>query len=275
MLACGLIGNFFGGVRMKNRTPREPNSLLDGVEFARTRLGFEPDAKQAEVLRSQAKRGILNCSRQWGKSTVAAAKAVHRVYTEPNCLVIVASPSARQSGELLRKAAEFLHALNIAPRGDGHNRMSLVLPNGSRIVGLPGRESTGRGFSKVSLVLIDEAAAMDEAMYRMLHPMVAVSNGDIWLMSTPRGKRGFFYNVWEHGGPSWMKVKGPATECPRIPKDYLEEERLEMGRRSFRQEFLCDFMDTGWSVFNSADIDAALDEYEAAFDFGSTWDDED
>ncbi len=53
------------------------------TEFVRTRLGFEPDELQAEVLESEAKRGILNCTRQWGKSTVAAAKAVHRAYTRP------------------------------------------------------------------------------------------------------------------------------------------------------------------------------------------------
>ena len=76
----------------------ELRAVPDAVEFARTRLGFEPDEQQAEVLRSEAKRGILNCTRQWGKSTVAAAKAVHRAYTRPGSLVLVASPSERQSG---------------------------------------------------------------------------------------------------------------------------------------------------------------------------------
>ena len=47
-------------------------------EFAREKLGFEPDEKQRMVLDSTAKTGILNCSRQWGKSTVMAVKAVHR-----------------------------------------------------------------------------------------------------------------------------------------------------------------------------------------------------
>ena len=49
----------------------------DAVAFAREKLGFNPDEKQVAMLRG-GKRGILNCSRQWGKSTVAAAKAVHR-----------------------------------------------------------------------------------------------------------------------------------------------------------------------------------------------------
>jgi hypothetical protein len=52
--------------------------------------------KQAAVLNSTAKRGILNCTRQWGKSTLLAVKAVHRAWTEPRSLVLVASPSVRQ-----------------------------------------------------------------------------------------------------------------------------------------------------------------------------------
>ena len=77
-------------------------AAVDAADFARTQLGFVPDAQQTEVLLSNAKRGILNCSRQWGKSTVTAAKAVHRAYTRPGCLVLVASPGERQSAEFLR-----------------------------------------------------------------------------------------------------------------------------------------------------------------------------
>ena len=113
------------------------------LEFARERLDFYPDERQAEVLVSEAKRGILNCTRQWGKSTVAAAKAVHRALTREKCLVLVASPTERQSGEFMRKAAELVQRLGIAPRGDGDNAISLLLPNGSRIVGLPGTERDG------------------------------------------------------------------------------------------------------------------------------------
>ena len=54
------------------------------MEFARRFLDFGADSKQAEILLSTSKRGILNCSRQWGKSTVAAVKAVHRAYTQPD-----------------------------------------------------------------------------------------------------------------------------------------------------------------------------------------------
>src|SRR5437763_238961 len=120
--------------------------MPDAVEFARTRLGLEADEPQRAVLRSEAKRVIVNCTRQWGKSTVSAAKAVHRALTRPGCLVLVASPTERQSAEWMRKAADMVLKLGIKPRGDGDNEISLQFPNGSRIVGLPGKEGTVRGF---------------------------------------------------------------------------------------------------------------------------------
>src|SRR5437016_13274605 len=76
--------------------------IPDIVEFTRQRLGFDPNPLQASVLRG-GRRGIVNCTRQWGKSTVAAAKAVHRAYCRPDSLILVLSPSARQSGEFVRK----------------------------------------------------------------------------------------------------------------------------------------------------------------------------
>jgi hypothetical protein len=71
---------------------------------------------------------------------------------------LVVSPSARQSGAFLRKASGFVSKLKIRPTGDGDSEISLALPNGSRIVWLPGTEATIRGFSAVRLLLVDEAS---------------------------------------------------------------------------------------------------------------------
>ena len=188
--------------------PALANSLC-AQAFARNVLGFTPDELQAQVLDCYADRVILNCTRQWGKSTVCAAKAVHLAYCEPGSLILVASPSARQSSEFVRKAALFLRKLGIKPRGDGDNDISLALPNGSRIVGIPGIEATVRGFSSVSLMLVDEASRVPDELYRALRPMLAVGGGSLWLLSTPYGKRGFFYNEWANGGNT-----GPGSASP-------------------------------------------------------------
>ncbi len=60
------------------RRRSEAREAMTAVEFVQKRLGFDPDERQQEVLSWEGKRGILNCTRQWGKSTVTAAMAVHR-----------------------------------------------------------------------------------------------------------------------------------------------------------------------------------------------------
>src|SRR5690242_14943550 len=97
---------------------RKAEWIDDSVVFARERLDFTPDEKQELVLRG-GRRGIVNCCRQWGKSTVAAAKAVHRAFTRPGCVVLVIAPTLRQSGEFLMKAEEFARRLGIKDKGDG------------------------------------------------------------------------------------------------------------------------------------------------------------
>jgi hypothetical protein len=238
------------------------SGVPDAARFAEGSLGFTPDAPQRELLLSKAKRGILNCTRQWGKSTVAAVKAVHRAHFYAGSLVIVASPTERQSAEFLLKARQFMKRLRIPVRGDGHHRASLRFPNGSRIVGLPGKGDTLRGYSEVSLMIIDEAARVTDEMYKTLRPMLAVAGGDLWLLSTPNGKRGFFHENWANGGDLWERITVTAVECPRIPESFLEEERRELGSQWFRQEYMCEFGDDDTRMFPGALVRAALDDVE-------------
>jgi hypothetical protein len=226
----------------------------------REKLKFEPDAAQERVLTARHKRVLLNCTRQWGKSTVTAAKAVHQAHTGAGSLTLVVSPSARQSGEFLRKATTFTKKLGITPKGDGDNELSLEFPNGARIVGLPGSEATVRGFSAVSLLLVDEASRVSDEMYKAIRPMLAVSDGALWLMSTPFGKRGFFFEAWAFGGEDWLRVRIPATDCPRISAKFLEEERAAMGDRWFRQEYLCEFVDATGGMFGRDLVEQAVTE---------------
>jgi hypothetical protein len=230
----------------------------DVAEWARLELGFGADATQARVLNTRSKRVLLNCTRQWGKSTVTAAKALHEAVTHEESLTIAVSPTARQTGEFVRKAAVFARRLRLRVKGDGDNEMSLAFANGSRIVGLPGTEATVRGFSAVSLLLVDEASRVSDDLYMAIRPMLAVSGGRLWLLSTPCGQRGFFYDEWTNGGEGWERVRVRAEDCPRIPASFLEEERRTMGERIYRQEYGCEFGESTDGVFQRDLIEAAF-----------------
>ncbi len=224
------------------------------------RAGVEPDAWQSDLLRSAAKQVILLCSRQTGKSTVVALVSLHEALYKANSLVLLLSPSLRQSQEIGRKVKDALARLGPeAAIIREESALKLEFENNSRIVCLPGKEATIRGFSGVSLLVVDEAARVPDELYQAVRPMLAVSGGRIILLSTPFGKRGFFHHEWTEGGAMWQRVKITAHDCPRISRGWLEQERQSIPNQVFRCEYLCEFTDTVDAVFSYEDIMRALD----------------
>jgi len=226
------------------------------VEFARS-LGLEPDPWQADLLRSDSKRVLMNVSRQAGKSTAAAVLALHRALYHPKSLVLCLAPALRQSQELFAKIAGFYGTLGEPMRAYAERWLSLELTNGSRIVTLPGSERTVRGFSGVALLLLDEASRVDDDLYYALRPMLAVSGGSLILLSTPYGRRGAFFEEWTNG-TGWDKYEVPATECPRISPEFLEEERRTQHPFYFRQEYMASFEEAEGAFFSGEMVDQAL-----------------
>lgn len=235
---------------------------LDPVAFALDALGFTPDPWQAGVLRWSGKRLIMNVTRQGGKSTTAALLGLHTALYYPRSLVLLVSPSLRQSGELFRKVADFLRSLKVQPKLVEDNKLTCQLENRSRIVSLPSTEATVRGYSGADLIIEDEASRVPDVLYMSIRPMLAVSGGRLILMSTPFGKRGHYWEVWDEGGPEWERVEVDATECPRITAEFLEEERRSMPDWWYRQEYGCEFAEDEAAVFRLEDIMAALDTDE-------------
>lgn len=225
--------------------------------FVMTEAGIDADPWQASVLRSAKPDHLLLCSRQSGKSTTCAAVAVHQAIYDPG-LILMGAPSQRQASELFRKTKETYHALHGVPEVARESALSLELRNGSRIVAIPGEEKTVRSFSAVRLFLLDEASRIDDEFIAAVRPMLAVSQGRMIALTTPYGQRGWFYEQWI-GGKGWERTRITANECPRISKAWLEAERDRLGEWQFRQEYLCEFVDTEEQFFGSALIESAID----------------
>lgn len=221
------------------------------------KIGMIPDDWQDQVLRSSSSRMLLNCSRQSGKSTVASVLAVWKAIYEPGSLVLLLSPSLRQSQELFRKCLVLYRSNGRPVPSEAENQLSLELENGSRIVSLPGQESTVRGFSSVSLLIVDEAARVPDDSYFAVRPMLAVSGGRLVGMSTPAGKRGWWYEAWV-GSEEWERYEIPATKCPRFSPSFLRDERETIGEWWFRQEYLCEFVETVDQIFSYDYVMAAV-----------------
>jgi hypothetical protein len=220
--------------------------------------GMMPDPWQQDFLRSESKQLLLLCCRQAGKSQTTAVLALHQALYRSPALVLLLSPSLRQSQELFRKVLDVYGTVGETVPPEQESALRLEFQNGSRIVSLPGTEGSIRGYSAVSLLVVDEAARVPDALYFSIRPMLAVSGGKLVCLSTPFGQRGFFYETWEKGGPTWQRIKIIADQCPRITPEFLAEERRTIGSSWYRQEYNCEFLAMEDSLLDPEAVDRAF-----------------
>jgi hypothetical protein len=112
-----------------------------------------------------------------------------------------------------------------------------------------------RGFT-VDLLIADEAAYIPEVVWNSVVPMIAVSRklrgfGFIFLLSTPFGKGGFFYNSFTD--PDFRQWHVSSEDCSRIPKNLLLKEQKRMTKAEYAQEWQGEFAEE-WNQFFSSDL---------------------
>jgi hypothetical protein len=239
----------------------DPVAWVDENKLLRDKRGNPVllDPKQQQILTSPQKRIIVNCHRQWGKSTISSLLCLHRAIFYPKSLCLLVAPSLRQSSENFRKVLDSLDLTNGLDLQED-TKLSLVLANGSRILALPGSQKTIRGFSAPDLIVVDEDAQAEDELYGALLPMLTSNPaGRIILASTPWGRRGHFYQIWTQGGPEWLKIKVIAPDNPRLDPAILEEARNgPNGALWFQQEYMGEFVSDEFNIFDEDRINKAL-----------------
>jgi hypothetical protein len=237
---------------------------LDVELWARERLGLVLDPVQADLLSRRGHRELLNCCRQWGKTTMTAAGALHECVYLPGSRVVVVAPSLRQSSILVAAVERLakVAGVEVLPlRGDDPG----LRIGGGELVALPSSESTTRGLSGVTWLIFDEAARVSNDLYYSARAYLATTGGRCWLLSTPFGRRGFFFDEFQAG--RYRATSVAAMDCARISAEFLAEQAASMPASWFAQEYCCEFTATDDGVFDHALVLASLsDEVKPLWD---------
>jgi hypothetical protein len=228
---------------------------LDPCLFAE-QCGIDPDPWQADLLRARPRKALLNCSRQSGKTTVAALMGLETACYLPGCTVLISAPAQRQSGEMLRTIKRLHTANKNAPPLIEESAVRVTLETGSRLWAIPGSPATVRGIAAPAIIICDELAYAPDDLVHALWPMLATTNGPFIGLSTPNFKAGYFYETFRSRDPSWTRVEIPASKCLRISRAFLEEQMTELGPVKYRSEYECEFADLSGAVFSGAIIDS-------------------
>jgi hypothetical protein len=125
----------------------------------------------------------------------------------------------------------------------------IVLSNGSQVQSLPGSSpNTLRGIT-ADLIMVDEAAFVDEEIFTEIYPIILSTKGSMILISTPAFEAGEFYRAcllakeytsfhFTHADAVW------SDGTPFIDPDELQREIERCGGESsaeYRREYLAEF----------------------------------
>lgn len=273
--------------RRSGLSPTAARNLAWQLDPARTLLeaGLTPDPWQQQLLRQRPHRALVVASRQTGKSTTTAAYGLHTAATRAGSTIIIVTPTQRQSSEMLLRVRA-LAAASPQLRTGRESALSLELrPSRGRVLALPGTPTAVRGYT-ADLAILDEAAYIPDDTYRALRPTLAATGGALIALSTPGGRRGWYYHAWngqeeqqEEGEDTdpqqqWERVAVTAEQNPRISAAFLTSERAELGEAMFRQEYYCEFIASQGAVLDPALLAAAehgtLDDEEVP-DYVHAW----
>lgn len=223
-------------------------------------VGCEPDLWQRHALRSTSKRQLWLVGRQLGKSVTAAVKGLHKACFCPRSDVLIISVGQRQSELLIDKVLDFYDRLQPIP-AIKRLRTELWLENGSKVVALPGDPATVRGYTP-ALILLDEASRIDNGVLASTTPMLAESDGDLICLSTPAGRRGFFYEAWADESQQWERISAKRVDYPnRVRPGFLQSELKTLGPALYSQEHENAFIEDGDQLISDASI-AAMSRYD-------------
>ncbi|WP_088187553.1 terminase family protein [Desulfosporosinus sp. FKA] len=248
---------------------------------------IEFDDYQRDFLESTERFQIWLKGRQLGFSFVSAARALARSQNLDDYTCIIASYKLDDSKEKIRYAKQLYDSLpdNYKKRKLVDNTTSLEFVSksgrkstGTRIIAQGKGPIRGKGSNNVLDVILDEFAffgGWDSVVYTSAVPVFTrVKHGSLTVISTPLGKAGKFYEIWDNPKKYknykrrtiyWWDFSLLCKDVPRARREALNMETLQrveefgteqlhelfnaMDLEAFQQEFECAFVDDNSSYF--------------------------
>ncbi len=209
----------------------------------------------------------VNKSRQIGLTEICLRIIQYQVFHkyEGGRVMIIAGTREKTTKKVMGRLKQLFKPIMGTLEGNS-NDLLIKLKNGSEIEGLPSNSEAIRGDTKIKAIFVDEAAHFglvdDSVVLDAIEPIVMTNKSDLFLVSTPRGQRGFFYdiNISEN---DYKKLHYDFNNA--IGWIYTKEEMDEELKRTdidVDQEYRCQFTSARNSIFGVIN-DESVDEYEA------------
>ena len=233
---------------------------------------IELDQWQKDILAHEG-HFLLCTGRQVGKTLTFAIKAAQYMIKHPNARIIVVSLTEDQAQLIIVMVLDYFernYKKEIEVKKKQPTKNKILLKNGSQILARP-VGNTGdavRGFTG-DVLIVDEASKMPEHMWTAAKPTLLTTGGQLWICSTPFGKKGYFYECFLNKNkrfkvfhisseevihnrpitPAWTQQRKEESIA------FLEEEKRDNSKLVYAQEYLGKFIDELRQLFSDKWID--------------------
>lgn len=220
--------------------------------FCKSLLGLTPFPYQKKFIEDKSKRIVACAGRQVGKSVITSARALWFAVTHPSTTTLIVSSSMRQSMLMFDKISKFVEGSEILQASIiNKTRTKLEFTNNSQIVALPcGRDGYSlRGYTAHQIIIDEAAFVPEDVITKVAMPMLATTGGTMIMLSTPLDRTHYFYKAFT--SPDWSKYQFKTSDSPLVTKEFLEQQKLEIGERQYNQEYNAEFVDEDSTYFSN------------------------
>jgi hypothetical protein len=199
---------------------------------------------QRTIAKDPRRFRIVAAGRRFGKTFLAIRELAYFARI-PNKNIYAIFPTYRQAKTVMWEDLKhrFTELRWVKKINETDLRIDLV--NGSRI-SLRGADNPDslRGVS-LDFVVFDEFADIDPVTWdAVIRPALADKQGHALWISSPKGKNHFYdLYTWAKDQPDWGCYKYTTLDGGNVPPEEVELARQQMDERTFRSEFLADWVD--------------------------------
>ena len=179
----------------------------DPVLFSQIILNVNPDAQQAEILRTvyEGKRTSVRSGRGTGKTWIAAMLVWHFIITRPHANIYLAGPSSTALSSTLWKSIKSMHnSMNplykdiwdVQNNSIKHKQHPLTWFCVIRSARKENPDSMAGAHAEHMLYIIDEASGVDDGILGVISKSLTEKDNRLLLISNPRRVNGYYFETF-------------------------------------------------------------------------------
>ena len=210
----------------------------------------KPHRSQGIVHRDPTRFKVLAAGRRWGKTRLGVNECMDVASGGGRAWWV--APTYKLSEVGWRPLRKMGAKLGVEVRKVDRQ---VVFPSGGWVQIRSADDPDSLRGEGLDFVVMDECAFMYEAAWtEAISPSLSDRKGRALFISTPK-RRNWFWKVWTIGqsgdDPEWKSWRFPTEDNPYIDPAEIDAAKRRMPERTFRQEYLAEFIDNEGAVFRN------------------------